>query len=361
MLASREPLELRPRPVGAPPGLVLLPRTRCPTPSWRRRRRTTSPSAAPTRCTASTCHDPHNDQFGKFLVKDNRYSALCITLPRDRRLGRLGARHLDGLGGRHRCRGRRRPGRPTRTLASGAARPATRRTSRRPAEQLLNFTVAPPDAVLAARAATAQFRPAPPHSTAPRGAAPRRSRLAAAPAAPTSPRQMRKLVRPPRNPTGALEWPRGAGEAVAATDARRRLHRLPQPAPGERRRGRRLPLRLRALLAGVRGRRPQRRRRDDRPPTSTRSASSATATTRPTATTCRACCPTPTRARAFDPSNPSFHPVIGDGAQPGRAEHPVRISSRPMTPSRSIVLHLCHADDEGGSRRPARLGRSRRS
>lgn len=27
----------------------------------------------------STCHDPHNDQFGKFLVKDNRYSALCIT------------------------------------------------------------------------------------------------------------------------------------------------------------------------------------------------------------------------------------------------------------------------------------------
>lgn len=27
----------------------------------------------------STCHDPHNDQFGRFLVKDNRYSALCIT------------------------------------------------------------------------------------------------------------------------------------------------------------------------------------------------------------------------------------------------------------------------------------------
>ena len=27
----------------------------------------------------STCHDPHNDQFGRFLVKDNRASALCIT------------------------------------------------------------------------------------------------------------------------------------------------------------------------------------------------------------------------------------------------------------------------------------------
>ena len=27
----------------------------------------------------STCHDPHNDQFGRFLVKDNRGSALCIT------------------------------------------------------------------------------------------------------------------------------------------------------------------------------------------------------------------------------------------------------------------------------------------
>ena len=27
----------------------------------------------------STCHDPHDDQFGRFLVKDNRFSALCIT------------------------------------------------------------------------------------------------------------------------------------------------------------------------------------------------------------------------------------------------------------------------------------------
>lgn len=27
----------------------------------------------------STCHDPHNDEFGRFLVKDNRYSALCIS------------------------------------------------------------------------------------------------------------------------------------------------------------------------------------------------------------------------------------------------------------------------------------------
>ena len=26
-----------------------------------------------------TCHDPHNDTNGKFLLKDNRYSALCIT------------------------------------------------------------------------------------------------------------------------------------------------------------------------------------------------------------------------------------------------------------------------------------------
>lgn len=26
-----------------------------------------------------TCHDPHNDTYGKFLAKDNRYSTLCIT------------------------------------------------------------------------------------------------------------------------------------------------------------------------------------------------------------------------------------------------------------------------------------------
>ena len=26
-----------------------------------------------------TCHDPHKDTFGKFLAKDNRFSALCVT------------------------------------------------------------------------------------------------------------------------------------------------------------------------------------------------------------------------------------------------------------------------------------------
>lgn len=27
----------------------------------------------------TTCHDPHDDKFGKFLAKDNRFSALCTT------------------------------------------------------------------------------------------------------------------------------------------------------------------------------------------------------------------------------------------------------------------------------------------
>lgn len=27
----------------------------------------------------TTCHDPHNDQYGMFLLKDNRFSALCTT------------------------------------------------------------------------------------------------------------------------------------------------------------------------------------------------------------------------------------------------------------------------------------------
>ncbi len=30
----------------------------------------------------STCHDPHEEGFGKFLVKDNRFSALCVTCHR---------------------------------------------------------------------------------------------------------------------------------------------------------------------------------------------------------------------------------------------------------------------------------------
>src|SRR5512134_3230029 len=27
----------------------------------------------------TTCHDPHNNQYGKFLVQDNYGSALCTT------------------------------------------------------------------------------------------------------------------------------------------------------------------------------------------------------------------------------------------------------------------------------------------
>ena len=30
----------------------------------------------------TSCHDPHNDRYGKFLVMDNTYSALCVTCHR---------------------------------------------------------------------------------------------------------------------------------------------------------------------------------------------------------------------------------------------------------------------------------------
>ncbi len=77
----------------------------------------------------STCHDPHDDGFGRFLVKDNRFSALCITCHKmDGWATSAHATSNDSVGGIA-AASRRRPGRPGRRCANGAARPATRRTS----------------------------------------------------------------------------------------------------------------------------------------------------------------------------------------------------------------------------------------
>ncbi len=40
----------------------------------------------------TTCHDPHDDSYGKFLVMDNNYSALCITC-HDNKTGWSGSAH----------------------------------------------------------------------------------------------------------------------------------------------------------------------------------------------------------------------------------------------------------------------------
>jgi len=44
----------------------------------------------------TTCHDPHDDSFGKFLVMDNNYSALCVTC-HDNKLGWSGSSHATSV------------------------------------------------------------------------------------------------------------------------------------------------------------------------------------------------------------------------------------------------------------------------
>ena len=65
----------------------------------------------------STCHDPHNDEYGRFLVKDNRFSALCITCHTLTGWSGLRPRDLDRVDRRDPAAPAARPGRTGPTLA----------------------------------------------------------------------------------------------------------------------------------------------------------------------------------------------------------------------------------------------------
>jgi predicted CXXCH cytochrome family protein len=110
-----------------------------------------------------TCHDPHNDTRGRFLVKDNRYSALCTTC--HQMDGWIGSAHEVSTASVAGILPRPPKTWPTYTQMNEWGCEVCHTPHFAPtAEELLNFTAAPPDPFSCTSAGCHSTQPPPPHS-----------------------------------------------------------------------------------------------------------------------------------------------------------------------------------------------------
>lgn len=296
----------------------------------------------------TTCHDPHRDLFGKFLVKDNRYSALCTTchqLP-----GWAGSAHATS----------------TATVAGILPRPPKAfpgydtlgewgcETCHTPhfaptAETLLNFTNAPPAPFSCTTDGCHTMEPTTPH---PQGLAGRAAAvLSGASARPRSvdiAAQVRKPSAHHEQPGGILGSIRGAGRGersgirgAGCADCHNPHLTVNRPAEAPY---------VSGLTRGVAG--------VDR--NGARVAVAAYeyeiclrchADASPDLDFVPRWVDTTNTREAFDTINPSYHPVVGMGRNTAIPSIPSSFEPS-MSPSQIIYCTDCHADDEGGSRGP---------
>lgn len=113
----------------------------------------------------TTCHDPHNDRYGKFLLKDNRYSALCTTCHEI--TGWAGSAHAVSTASVVGILPRPPKDWPDyTTLAEWGCETCHTPHFAPTASQLLNFTSLPPEPFSCTSAGCHSSDPAPPHSIA---------------------------------------------------------------------------------------------------------------------------------------------------------------------------------------------------
>jgi len=295
-----------------------------------------------------TCHDPHDDSNGRFLVRDNRYSALCVTC--HQLTGWAGSAHATS----------------TASVAGILPRPPKSwpnyaelgewgcETCHAPhfaptAAYLLNFTSLPPEPFSCTTAGCHSSQPAAPHASAGGLAfAPEGTFVRAPDAMADIDRQGRKISG--HHPPGvevvpAMSTPGGAARtgirSVGCSDCHNphQINDLGGEAPY-----------VSGMLRGVGG--------VDRNGLEVRTATYEYEV-------CFKCHGDNTpdldfvprvvggtnKRLAFDPVNPSYHPVVEGG-------HSFDVPSIPsplepaMSPTQVIYCTACHADDEGGSRGP---------
>lgn len=117
----------------------------------------------------TTCHDPHNDQYGQFLSRDNRYSALCVRchqIP-----GWATSEHAtsgESVGGNLPRPPRTEPNWDT--LAEWGCETCHTPHFAATPQQLLNFTSGPPQPFSCTSAGCHSSEPGTPHALAAPGA-----------------------------------------------------------------------------------------------------------------------------------------------------------------------------------------------
>jgi len=297
----------------------------------------------------STCHDPHQEGFGKFLVMDNRASALCITCHK----------MTDWAGSAHATSSASVAGllpRPPRSwpnwtrLDEWGCEACHAPHFAATAEQLLNFTEEPPTP-FACLSCHGSDPSGPPHLAAAPAAAVVTDTGRRGPARADIARQVRKLSAHHESTVPAFGLPRGRGTgarsglpgntAVGCVDCHN-----PHAANDD---VAELPF-LSGPLAGMPG--VDRNGAEISPATyeyeicfRCHGDNSPDPEFVP-----RVVASTNTRLD-FDPGNPSFHPVVEMGRALEVPSLPSTLSPR-LTPGDQIACTSCHADDEGGARGP---------
>ncbi len=299
-----------------------------------------------------TCHDPHNDSYGRFLLKDNRYSALCTTC--HQLTGWSGSAHATSTASVSGILPRPPKTWPTWTqLNEWGCEVCHTSHFAATAEELLNFTAAPPDPFSCTSAGCHSSDPGPAHaSVGSGGGAP--AAASAGPLVPPGPGradiagQSRKISAHHEEPgtvRTALRRSGGAARSgirsVGCADCHNPhlVNDVKAEAPYAS-----------GMLRGVDG--------VDRNGGELRRVTyeyevcfKCHADYTPDLDYVpRVVSVTNTRL-AFDPTNPSYHPVVAIGKNLNIPSIPS--SFRPgMSPSDMIYCTSCHADDEGGSRGP---------
>ncbi len=294
-----------------------------------------------------TCHDPHNDAFGKFLVKDNRYSALCISCHEI--TGWSSSAHATSTTSGVGVLPRDPKTWPTYTQLNEWGCEVCHTPHFAPtAERLLNFTTTPP-VFSCTSAGCHSSEPPPLHSLSPLGSVPRAAGLAGYPAAAVD------IARQTRKPSGHHEPPVGtpmtsrAPSETAGSGSRSAVcvdchnPHLSADAKAD------APY-ASGTLRGVNG--------VDRNGVEIASATyeyevcfKCHADNTPDLDYVpRVLTVTNTRL-AFDETNPSYHPVLSMGKNLNVPSIPSPFEPS-MSPSAVIYCTTCHADDEGGSSGP---------
>ncbi|MFI5395604.1 MAG: cytochrome c3 family protein [Candidatus Binatia bacterium] len=294
-----------------------------------------------------TCHDPHNDRYGKFLVKDNRYSALCITC--HQMTGWSNSAHATSTAPVGGILPRPPKTWPTYTQLNEWGCEVCHTPHFAPtAEQLLNFTAAPPAPFSCTSAGCHTSTPTQPHAGTALAAA-QIGAVTGSPAGRVDIARQTQKISAHHEPLGTIPLsqriPGGAARSgirsVTCTDCHNphltsdRKVKAPSAS---------------GLLRGVSG--------VDRNGVEIRSITYEYEVcfkchgdnTPDLNYVPRVLSVTNTR-RAFDTANPSYHPVIGMGKNLNIPSIPSRFEPN-MSPSVVIYCTTCHADDEGGSRGP---------
>jgi len=293
----------------------------------------------------TTCHDPHDDSNGRFLAKDNRYSALCTSC--HQMTGWIGSAHAAS----------------NETVAGLLPRPPKTWPSYNQlnkwgceichtphfaptAEQLLNFTSAPPSPYSCITVGCHEYDPAhPPRGRLGPPPAPGKKKPAAPPNIGVQVRKPSAHHQEPAELTGVRREPGGAARSgtrsVGCPDCHNAHAAVRQNADA--------PL-ASGLLRAVSG--------------IDRNGGQVAAVTYEYEV-CFKChadytpdfpfiqrVVTNTNKRlAFDSTNPSYHPVLDPGQNLNIPSIPSSFEPE-MTPAVMIFCTDCHSDDEGGSRGP---------